>query len=76
MTALYQAPSPRFVSRTLSRFDNFIDSVESMIGHPLTQGQLDDANEAFLEGESAVEFALTITSVLDDRLASLPQEPP
>lgn len=67
MSIVHQAPSPRFVSRTFSRFDNFIDSVENLIGRPLTQCQLDDANEAFLEGESAVEFALTIHGTLDDR---------
>lgn len=70
MILAHQAPSARFVSRTFSRFDNFIDSVENLIGRPLTQRQLDDANDAFLEGESAVEFALTFRST------SLDQEPP
>lgn len=67
MTIPHQAPSTHFASRTASRWDNFVDSVESLLGQPLTQCQLDDANEAFLEGESAVEFALTINGGLDER---------
>lgn len=68
----FGGPSPRppattSVSRTFTRWDNFVDSVESLLGHPLSQAQLDDASYAFLEGESAVEFALTINGAIEDR---------
>lgn len=53
---------------TFARWHDYVDSVEGLLGHPLTQGQLDDANEAFVEGESAVEFALSIHDAGDGRL--------
>lgn len=59
---------------TFSRWNDYVDSVEGLLGHSLTQRQFDQANEAFLDGESAVEFALTIHESC--RSTSLDQEPP
>ena len=76
MNHLQFAASESFVSSTERRWLAWVDKVEDMIGHSLDGDQhkdgysLDYAHEAFLEGASAVEYALTIRST------SLDQEPP
>lgn len=76
MNHLQFAVSESFVSSTERRWLAWVDKVEDMIGHSLDGDQhkdaysLDCAHEAFLEGASAVEYALAIRST------SLDQEPP
>lgn len=48
----------------------FIEQIEDLLGSPLTDGQRERAEQAFLEGETAVEYALSVKAEQDERGAA------
>jgi hypothetical protein len=75
MNHLQLAASESFVSGTERRWLAWVEKVEGMLGHSLDGDHrkdgysLDYAHEAFLEGASAVEYALAIHDAGDGRRA-------
>lgn len=49
-----------FSGNSESRWTAYVARVEALLGMPLSDDQVERTCEAFLEGESAVEFALSI----------------
>lgn len=49
-----------FSGHSETRWNDYVARVEALLGAPLSDDQVEQACEAFLEGESAVEFALTV----------------
>jgi hypothetical protein len=49
-----------FSGNSEARWNGYVAQVEALLGASLSDDQIERACEAFLEGESAVEFALSI----------------
>lgn len=49
-----------FSGNSESRWAAYVARVKALLGTPLSDDQVERTCEAFLEGETAVEFALTV----------------